>query len=124
MTPDMLQALNRAATQGWDGIDDPEGLIAAGQAEAEKQDSQRRKIEVQIIRDCFETSAGKRVLDLLRAQTIDRPPSQADLDERDPHAFALRQARLMGARHLVFGILEALDEAHGIEAKETGRETA
>lgn len=112
---DFIKMLEQAATAGWDGIDDPHGLVAKGREAIEAKEREELRRQTRILRDCFGTEAGKLALELLRKHTIARPPTQAELDERDPHALALAAARRMGANQLMFQIEAALAAEPGEE---------
>lgn len=114
---DILQQLARAAQTGWDGIDDPDGTIAAGEQQLQAAVRAEEKRQAKIFLDCFGTPEGKACLALLRQKTIEQPPTRAELDERDPHAFALMQAQRMGATNLVWTIEEALAVARGDDSE-------
>ncbi|MGE0698294.1 MAG: hypothetical protein AB7O57_04290 [Hyphomicrobiaceae bacterium] len=93
-------------------------MIAVGhQVNEEQQRSEdvQRSREARILARCFETPAGCQALALLRAKTIDRPPTDEELRATSVEAFALAQARRQGAANLVFQVLAALDYARGIE---------
>lgn len=118
MTPDMLEKLQQMSLGGWDGIDDPKGVLKAAGDEAARVEREERMRQARIIHDCFATEAGQRCLALLRSKTIDRPPTAEELTAADPAAFALGQARRMGSANLVFMIEAAIATAKGLEKKE------
>ncbi len=118
MSESMLDQIARMAQGGWDGIDDPQGTLKAVRDEQGRLEREERRRQVQIFHDCFGGEAGQRGLALLRQKTIDRPPTAEELSATDPAAFALMQARRMGAANLVFMIEAALAEAKGLEQKQ------
>lgn len=118
MSMDLQEQIERMAQGGWDGIDDPGAALKAAREEQGKAERREAMRQARIFADCFETPAGQLCLALLRGKTIERPPTQAELDELRPEAFALMQARRQGAANLVFTIESALDFARGLPAKE------
>ena len=115
---EIMRQLADAASQGWDGIDDPKGLVAAGQQMVQQREREEERRQAKIFADCFAGLEGRACLDLLRKKTIELPPTQAELDERDPLAFALSQARRQGAANIVWTIEAALALARGDEQKD------
>lgn len=113
---DVMDLLN---ADGWDGLGEQmaEKLKAGIKASQAIEDGERRR-QAKLYLDTFSTDAGKQVLELLRKATIDRAPTQADMDERDPHVVAMMAQRRMGAANLVHMILAAMDFARGLKAEE------
>lgn len=105
---DLMRQLEQLATEGWDGIDDAGGTLRAARETVARAEQEEYRRQVQIFRDCFLTDAGRQALALLRLKTIDRPPTVADLSASSCEAFALAQAREIGARNLIFMIEAAL----------------
>lgn len=120
MSEGLLRQLEQIAQGGWDGIDDPNGVLKVAREEQSRIEREERQRQVKIFHDCFRTEAGQRCLALLRLKTIDRPPTAEELATTSAEAFALMQARRMGAANLVFMIEAALAEAKGQEQKEAG----
>lgn len=115
MTPEAIQKIIDAAAEGWDGLEKPSALMEAASREIEQAERAEAMRQARVLAACFETPAGREALALLRAKTYARPATQGELDERDPMAFALTQARLQGAANLVHMIEGALAVARGKE---------
>lgn len=107
-----LRQLVEAAGDGWDGIDNPPEAIKAAQEAIETSEREERMRQARIMLACFGTPEGRAALELLKAKVF-RPPTQAELDERDVPAFALAQARLQGAGNVIWMIESALETARG-----------
>lgn len=116
MQDPFARRLEQMAQSGWDGFDDAamQNMVSDARVAAEAERQERRRV-ARLYAEAFETPAGRQVLALLRLQTIDRPPTQVELDERDPLAFALGQARRQGAANVIHMIESALAEARGEE---------
>lgn len=99
------------SAQGWDGLSTEDVEAAAQEVARAEREAMRR--EARIFADCFEGEAGRRCLALLRAKTIDRPPTADEMGERDPAAMGLMAARRLGAANLIFLIEAALAYARG-----------
>lgn len=113
-----MGAIGRIASEGWDGIDNAGELLRSGHKAAREAEAEEMRRQSRIVREALETDAGQAFLAWLKSKSIELPPTQAELTERDPAAFALAQARRQGRDNLVWMILAALDAARGIEAKE------
>lgn len=114
---DIQDVLN---ADGWDGLgkEMSDHLKIVARTASLEEDNERKR-QAQIFADAFGTPAGQQALELLELRTFRRPPTQAELDERDPHAMAIAAARRMGAANLVHQILSAIDYARGLKPKET-----
>ena len=110
MTPDMFR---KVAAQIADGLDlDDEAAVAMSTLadDAEKAERHEAMRQARIFAQCFETDAGRACLALLRDKLI-RPPTQDELEDRDPAGFALAQARLQGMGQVYWMIEAALEQA-------------
>jgi hypothetical protein len=107
--------LHQMATGSIDDLDGEIQRMADAQQQIAAADQFERRRIARLYFDTFETAAGREVLSMLRAQTYARPPTQAELDERDPMAFALAQARRQGAANVIHMIESALALARGEE---------
>lgn len=103
-----MQQLEQSMRDVMGDMDDNDQALEKIRQEIDRAELEETKRQAKIIAECFETDAGRRCLQLLRAKTIDLPDAPSELDERDPLAFALQQARRQGMRQVMRTIEEAL----------------
>lgn len=110
--------IGRLAAEGWDGLENADALLREGHKAVRDAEAEEMRRQSRIVREALESEAGQAFLAWLKSKSIELPPTQAELTERDPAAAGLAAARRQGRDNLVWMILAALDAARGIEAKE------
>lgn len=110
--------IGRIAMEGWDGLEGADAMLREGHKAVREAEAEELRRQSRIVREALDNDAGRAFLAWLKSKSIELPPTQTELTERDPAAAGLAAARRQGRDNLVWMILAALDAARGIEAKE------